>query len=239
VTPSPGDAQAGDRSGFLSYVEMSYDTSRLREEVLKKGRGVEPHREGPAPAVRASDQERDDAVQRLQTAFAEGRLDDGEFDERMRTALAARTRDDLASLFADLPSVPARPTATATTMAAAGPAAEPAPGRLQVAYKNHVRRGGRWRVPGRYTSVIYKGGCVLDLRAAELESPVTTIRAVAYKATIEIVVPPGVRVEMEGVGVSSELDGAPAPDVAVVHVRGFAYKGLIVARTMPYQSIEP
>ena len=95
-----------------------------------------------------------------------------------------------------------------------------------------ARRGGRWRVPGRYTSVIYKGGGVLDLRAAELESPVTTIRALAYKSTIEIIVPPGVRVEMSGVGVSSELDDVPGQDDVVVHVRGLAYKGLIVARTM-------
>jgi hypothetical protein len=192
---------------------------------------VEPQHEGPAPAIRASDRERDDAVQRLQTAFAEGRLDDREFDERMRAALAARTRADLEPLFADLPAGPA---ASAAPAPPSGPAAgRPAPGRLQMAYKNHVRRGGRWRVPARYTSVIYKGGGVLDLRAAELESPVTAIRALAYKSTIEIVVPPGVRVEMAGVGVSSELDDAPTADVAVVHVRGFAYKGLIVARTMP------
>ena len=196
---------------------------------------MESQHEKPAPAVpaiRASDRERDEAVQRLQTAFAEGRLDDREFDERMRTALAARTRADLGRLLADLPGAAepaAAPAATLATRSAGGPA----PGRRQIAYKNHLRRGGRWRVPRHYTSVIYKGGGVLDLRAAELESPVTTIRAVAYKSTIEIIVPPGVRVEMGGVGVSSELDDAPGPDVAVIHVRGFAYKGLIVARGMP------
>jgi hypothetical protein len=197
---------------------------------------MEPQQHEPAPAtpaIRASDQERDAAVQRLQAAFAEGRLDDGEFDERMRAALAARTRADLAPLFADLPGAAAPAAGAGAAPVIGGAAGGPPPGRRQIAYKNHVRRGGRWRVPGRYTSVIYKGGSVLDLRAAELESAVTTIRAVAYKSTIEIVVPPGVRVEMGGVGVSSELDETPGPDVAVIHVRGFAYKGLIVARTMP------
>ena len=54
---------------------------------------MEPYRdETPqAPSMRASDQERDVTVQRLQVAFAEGRLADQEFDERMRAALAART----------------------------------------------------------------------------------------------------------------------------------------------------
>ncbi|HEV3288901.1 MAG TPA: DUF1707 domain-containing protein, partial [Streptosporangiaceae bacterium] len=36
-------------------------------------------------SVRVSDSERDAAAGRLQAAFAEGRIDDAEFDERMRT----------------------------------------------------------------------------------------------------------------------------------------------------------
>jgi len=55
------------------------------------------------PAIRASDRERDAAVQQLRVAFAEGRIDDQELDERMRAALVARTRVEL---------VEARPTAT-------------------------------------------------------------------------------------------------------------------------------
>ena len=68
--------------------------------------------------TRASDRERDAVVQRVQDAFAEGRLDDAEFDERSRAersraALTARTHADLDALLADLPapsrSPPARP----------------------------------------------------------------------------------------------------------------------------------
>ena len=62
-----------------------------------------------APAIRASDRERDAATQRLQEAFAEGRLDDSEFDQRMRTALSARTRPELDRLLADLPPQPRPP----------------------------------------------------------------------------------------------------------------------------------
>ena len=54
-----------------------------------------------SPAVRASDRERDAVVQRVQQAFAEGRLDDAEFDERMRAALTARTHADLDVLLAE------------------------------------------------------------------------------------------------------------------------------------------
>ena len=170
-------------------------------------------------AVRASDQERDAAVTRLQEAFAEGRLDDGEFEGRMRLALAARTRTELAGLFTDLPTRPAGPAAVA------GPVTRP--GRYQVAYKSAVRRVGRWRLPERYATYIYKGRALLDLRAAELEARVTTVRAVAYKSTIEIVVPPGVRVELSGFGVSSEVYGDQSATADVIVVHGLAYKGEI------------
>jgi hypothetical protein len=176
-------------------------------------------------------------VQRLQAAFAEGRLDDEEFDERMRAALTARTSANLAPLLDDLPAAATRTAAATRPAAALAPG--PKPGRFAVAYKNSIRRGGRWRVPERFTSVVYKGGGWLDLRAAELTAPVTTVVAVAYKSRIDILVPPGVRVEMEGLGVSNgwsavdEWERQLPRDAPVVHIRGFAYKGTIEASTRP------
>jgi len=182
-------------------------------------------------ATRASDRERDAVVQRVQDAFAEGRLDDVEFDERTRAALTARTHADLDALLADLP-------------AAAAPGSAPAvqgrgPGRLAVALKSSVRRAGRWRVPERYTTVVYKGGGWLDLRAAELSGPVTTFLAVAYKSRVTILVPPSVRVEMTGFGVTQDLQDEEDPgyrlpaDAPVIHVRGIAYKGTVEIATRP------
>ncbi len=190
---------------------------------------AEPQRPQP---IRASDQDRDAVVQRLQQAFAERRLDDDEFDERMRAALTARTSTDLDRLTVDLPSaVPGGPVAPA--------AAGVRPGRWALAYKNSVRRGGRWRVPERFTSVVYKGSGWLDLRAAELTAPVTTVLAVAYKSRIDVLVPPGVRVEMDGFGVSKgwsaeeESEIRLPHDAPTVHIRGIAYKGTIETRTRP------
>jgi hypothetical protein len=183
------------------------------------------------PAIRASDQDRDAVVQRLQQAFAERRLDDDEFDDRMRAALTARTSADLDQLTSDLPA----PVPGAAAPAAAGTK----PGHWAVAYKNSIHRGGRWRVPERFTSVVYKGGGWLDLRAAELTAPVTTVVAVAYKSRIDILVPPGVRVEMDGFGVSKgwsaeeEMEIRLPHDAPTVHVRGLAYKGTIETRTKP------
>ncbi len=184
----------------------------------------------PARAIRASDQDREAVVQRLQDAFAEGRLDDAEFDQRTRAALTAKTSANLAPLLDDLPAA-SRP--------AAGPAPGRGPGRFAVALKSSMRRSGRWRVPARFTSVVYKGGGWLDLRAAELTAHVTTVVAVAYKSRIDILVPPGVRVEMEGFGVTNgwsadeDWERQLPADAPVLHIRGIAYKGTIETSTRP------
>jgi Domain of unknown function (DUF1707) len=182
-----------------------------------------------AGATRASDRERDAVVQRVQDAFAEGRLDDAEFDERTRAALTARTHAELDALLADLPAA----TGAAPVVPGRGP------GRFAIALKSSVRRGGRWRVPERYTTVVYKGDGWLDLRAAELSGPVTTFLAVAYKSRVTVLVPPNVRVEMTGFGVTQGLEdeedlGYRLPaDAPVVHVRGIAYKGTVEIGTRP------
>jgi|SRR5215472_2012044 len=54
-------------------------------------------------AIRASDRERDQVVAQLQRCFADGRLTQAEFEERVGAALAARTRDQLLALTTDLP----------------------------------------------------------------------------------------------------------------------------------------
>lgn len=60
------------------------------------------------PAIRASDGERDQVVVLLQRGFADGRLTQGEFEERVSDALAARTREQLRALTADLPGADVR-----------------------------------------------------------------------------------------------------------------------------------
>jgi Domain of unknown function (DUF1707)/Domain of unknown function (DUF4190) len=56
--------------------------------------------------LRASDADRERAVDLLRTAFVEGRLTNEEYDERVAQAYSARTYGDLTSLIADLPASP-------------------------------------------------------------------------------------------------------------------------------------
>jgi len=64
--------------------------------------------------LRVSDAEREAVSDRLAGHFADGRLDQAEFDDRVGRAMSARTRADLSGLFADLsetgaPAVPELP----------------------------------------------------------------------------------------------------------------------------------
>lgn len=185
------------------------------------------------PAIRVGDRDRDEAARRLQDAFAEGRLDDDEFDQRMRAALTAKVSTELEVLTADLPAATPRPAVPAPADGG------PKPGKFAIAYKSSIRRGGRWRVPSRFNCIIYKGTGRLDLRAAELTGSVTTMAVTAYKSHVDVLVPPGVRVELDGFGVSKgwsaeeDLEALLPADAPVVHVRGIAYKGTIEVSTRP------
>jgi hypothetical protein len=57
----------------------------------------------PSGGIRVSDADRDQAIAELSEHFQAGRLTQEEFEERSGRALQARTGDDLAALFTDLP----------------------------------------------------------------------------------------------------------------------------------------
>lgn len=58
-------------------------------------------------ALRVSHAEREPVVERLQQAYAEGRLDKPELDLRLHLAMTAKTHDDLAAVLSDLTPPPA------------------------------------------------------------------------------------------------------------------------------------
>ncbi len=60
-------------------------------------------------SMRASDDERNAVADKLSRHYAEGRLDEVEFKNRLDTAMSATTRGDLNGLFDDLPRLPSEP----------------------------------------------------------------------------------------------------------------------------------
>jgi hypothetical protein len=203
---------------------------------------AEPPRTGTEPvpsdtSPRVSDAERNHAIDRLRTAYVEGRLDQEEFGVRSDGALAARTRAQLERLFTDLPPGLARTDSTSTLPVRPVPPGEAQGPRLSLAIMSGVERKGRWRVPTESTAVAFMGGVNLDLRDAVLSGEVTTITAVAFMGGVEIIVPPGIRVDSHGFGFMGGWDNRADPDpnlphdAPVVQVRGVAFMGGVEIKT--------
>ncbi len=74
-------------------------------QVAPTGYQIPPgYQVGMNPAMRAASTDRERAVDVLKAAFAEGRLTQDEYNDRMGRAYAARTYGELATLTADLPA---------------------------------------------------------------------------------------------------------------------------------------
>ncbi len=173
----------------------------------------------------------------LREHVVEGRLTLDEFSERVGRALEARTRGDLESVMVDLPRV--RPPSQPLPEAVSGPAQKKR--RWHVAVMSGHSTKGRWRISGKTNAVAVMGGCDMDLRRAEIEGPEVEITAVAFWGGINIIVPEGFDVELQGFSFMGGRD-LSLRDVPIVRgsprivVRGFAVMGGIEVKSRPNRS---
>jgi hypothetical protein len=164
----------------------------------------------PAAGIRASDAERDAALERLSAATGDGRLTLEEFSKRMDRATTARTRAELDRLVADLPT-------DASTVSST--AAERGPGRTSwhISPIGGLRASGPWRMERRVIVVSLIGGADLDLSQAQLAAPEVTLTKVSLLGGVSIGVPPGIRVDASGFSLigGTSVDAGPEPGPGV------------------------
>jgi hypothetical protein len=188
------------------------------------------------PPILASDAERERASEVLRQASVEGRLTLDEFSERVEQALAARTRDQLQAVTRDLPVI--APTHPVHPVQAVRGTVARQPVRTSVSIMSSVERKGFWRVDEETLAVSVMGTCKLDLRGAAISAPVTTIDAYAVMGTVDVIVPFGVEVELEGIAVmgtkEAKLKGPPpAPGAPLVRINAFSLMGTVIVRDSP------
>jgi Domain of unknown function (DUF1707)/Cell wall-active antibiotics response 4TMS YvqF len=181
---------------------------------------VEPQPPEPAGTpdrpvgVRASDHDRETALELLSAAASDGRLTLEEYSTRADQALAARALGELSELTADLQ----RPVAPASAEVEAF-----------TAILGNESRKGHWRVPPRLRARSVLGDCHLELQDAVLTSHVTVIEAKATLGAVTIFVPDGVEVRLSGKSIlgakSSEVADAPIPGAPIIEVRATALLG--------------
>jgi hypothetical protein len=183
------------------------------------------------PHQRASDAERELAVEALREATADGRLTVAELELRLTAAYDARTRNELETLLADVKPgglvSAAKPGAVADP--GAGAAAAPRTRWIVSVMSGHDRRG-RWRVGSRCNVINVMGGSALDLNDAELTAGRTEIRVISVMGGCEIRVPEGLDVLVSEFGIMGGNDvrlgaGLPASSGPQLHLRLISVMG--------------
>ncbi|MEU8567964.1 DUF1707 domain-containing protein [Streptomyces pathocidini] len=195
------------------------------------------------PELRASDADRDRVAEVLRDALAEGRLDMAEFDERLGAAYRARTYAELEPLTRDLPAADSPRTAAVRDQEALRGWAERigstgSSSSVGVAIMSGFQRKGHWTVARRFTSFAFWGGGEIDLREARFEDREVVIRCFAIMGGIDVVVPPGVEVDVRGIGIMGGFDhitasGPPEPGAPRVVVTGLAFWGGVGVERKP------
>lgn len=188
-----------------------------------------------APALRASDADRDRVIELLRASVADGRLDAAEFDERLDAALAAKTFEALAPLTADLVAVPG--TAVALAVPPAGTPAGPAAEVITISQRHGaVRRDGGWALPRRLELRTVWCDVLLDLTRAVASGPELIIDLQVRGGYLELVLGPGMVVDANELRVRhTTLDisrdaGDGLPEALQVHLAGRMRHGRISTR---------
>lgn len=181
----------------------------------------------PPPPVVITPAHRDRAVQLLSAAFANDRLSVEQLDERLAAVYRAQSLAELESLILD-PVDAARPFAMEEENSRlAPPHVVPARG-VVMAMLGGFERKGEWVVPRQLKVVAVLGGGALDLREAKLSPGVTEIEVFSVMGGVEIMVPPGVRVECVGMAFMGGFaisggDANAAADAPVLRISGFCF----------------
>jgi hypothetical protein len=156
----------------------------------------------------------------------------------------AQTKAALIAVVADLPAL-----GGAETLPGAAPAKNkgPRPGEQWQVSSERVQaegsaicvfgatdRKGVWRAPRTLDTICVFGGANLDFRKAIVPPEGVTLNCVALFGGVDIIVPPGMRVEVSGMGIMGGFDHThneiDDPDAPLIRVEGIAIFGGVSVR---------
>ena len=207
---------------------------------------------GAAGRVLVSDADRARMADVIGDAYAEGRLNRDEYEERLTATLGARTAADLVPVLDGLPTGDRRggactadgdgPRCPTDARSGAGVRLAPACGvdsssSSVVAIFGGATRKGEWVMPAQLTAFAMFGGIELDLTQSTFAQAESEIIAVAVMGGIEITVPEGLAVHVDGMGIFGGFDqkaeGPGQPGAPVLRVKGAALFGGVEVKRKP------
>lgn len=183
-----------------------------------------------SPRQRAGDADRQRTIAALTRAWGDGRLTRDEFQERSTSALSSKHLDELDHLLADVGGMPPGNALSEDAMPgqaiyqapqvydaeivqdswqsepdeAALPAVFAPEGTkgtsLSIAIMSGVERAAEWTVAPTHVSIAFWGGTDIDLRDVIFTSGTTVITCFAVMGGTNVIVPPEMDVEVNGIG---------------------------------------
>jgi len=175
------------------------------------------------PIEKLRDQLMDDLVRH----YSQERFSLEEFERRTTHLSKAETRSELMAQVADLPSLAPEATGRKASMASAQTTWRVAtgssrPNDFAVAIFSGSEFKGIWQAPRALTNLCVFGGSSIDLRRAVVPSDGLTISCLCLFGGVDIIVPPGMRLYVRGIGVfggfdrtSNEIDDPAAPTIVI------------------------
>jgi hypothetical protein len=180
--------------------------------------------------------DRERVIQTLCAHFAHDNLTTQELELRFEHAYQAQTNAELSALVAGLPALPPEALAPAPLYGVAPRTLPDQPEKRHLVVMSNIRKRGQW-TPARDTKVTcVMGSAKFDLREAYILDGVTHFHLNVVMGEVELIVPPGLRVEADGLAIMGEFDDAHAADLSdpnapVIRVTGSVIMGAARIKT--------
>ena len=183
---------------------------------------------------------REQVIALLSDAFARDLLDVDEFERRLGLAHRAEAVVELDPLVQDLEPAnkPAAQTQTQALAVRTAASSRVRDKQLIIAVMGGAVRKGGWTPARKLRVFTIMGGAELDFRDAAFAPGVTEVHVLAFMGGVQVIVPPNLAVEMDGIAIMGgfdQSDRAPAhdldPDRPLLRVTGFAMMGGVSIET--------
>jgi hypothetical protein len=188
------------------------------------------------------EQIRDKVMDDLVRQYSLERVDLAEFERRSELVSKATNRNEVLAQLADLPDLPvdrreSRESAPSGSASWRIGSSNSRPSDYAVAIFSGSDFKGVWQAPRNLTALCVFGGCNIDLRKAVVPQEGVAISCLCLFGGVDIVVPPGMRVRVRGIGLfggfdrtANEVDDPYAPTIVV---EGLALFGGVSVRVRP------
>jgi hypothetical protein len=175
---------------------------------------------------------RDETITALCEHFSRDHLTLEEFERRLDQAHQVQTTRELTGLLQDLPALAAPPADTSAHSTARVPRVSQHAREQQhfVAVMSGFERRGQWQPARKNFCYAFMGGVGLDFREALLPPGETEVTVIAIMGGAEIIVPPGLRVDCQGIAIMGGFDhreemSTHDPNAPTLKINGFAMMG--------------